>query len=107
MTFWESILELRKQRKLPRQWTVATIRPFLSRRFSEGTIVSIPLSQSVTENGAVRGNLVRKGRKAMAFRLEFGFFELIDDPEPRSKIEWSSGAQLPTIDWQSQSSKLS
>jgi hypothetical protein len=106
MTFWESILELRKQRKIPRQWTVSTIRPFLSRRFSEGTILSVPLSQSVTENGAVKGNLVRKGRRAMAFRLEFGFFELIDDPEPRSKTEWSSGPQLQTIDWQAQGNEL-
>jgi hypothetical protein len=80
MTFWEAIAELRRTEKIPKQWTVSSIRPHLAKRFSEGTILSVPMNQSITVNGQVMGSLVKKGRKPKAFRVALGLFELIDDP---------------------------
>jgi hypothetical protein len=80
MTFWEAVTDLRRSDTIPKQWTISSIRPHLAKRFSEGTILSVPMNQSITVNGQVKGSLVKKGRKPMAFRIALGLFELIDDP---------------------------
>jgi hypothetical protein len=80
MTFWESIIELRKRGEIPRHWTISDIRPHLRKRFSEGTILTTPASQSISIDADRKGSLVKLGRKAMALRIAPGTFELLDDP---------------------------
>ena len=81
MTFWSSVLELRRQQKIPRVWSLADLRPYLCQQFSEGTILSTPSGQSVSLDGRLMGSLIRRGRKPMAIRIKPGVFTLVNDPE--------------------------
>jgi hypothetical protein len=81
MTFWSSVLELRKQQKIPRLWSLADLRPYLCHQFSEGTILSTPSGQSISLDGRLMGSLIRRGRKPMAIRVKPGVFTLVNDPD--------------------------
>src|SRR2546426_9935298 len=80
MGFWQDIYELRKGNLLPRHWRRSDLLPLLGRKYRKSTIDTIPSNQSVTRSGEVRGNYVKRGIRAMAFRISQGVFELIDDP---------------------------
>lgn len=79
-TFWETIHQLRKDGKIPRIWTRADIRPHLKGRYERSTIDTVPSNQSMTRDGSVMGDYVKKGLAAMAWRVARGRFELINDP---------------------------
>jgi hypothetical protein len=81
VTFWESIYDLRKHRRIPRQWCVGDIQPHLKSQFRANTIRTVPANQSISREGKTKGNYVLKGTKPKAFRLGDGLYELIDDPE--------------------------
>ena len=85
MTFWQHIVELRKKNKIPKQWRIKHIRPHLLEicpdgRYRENAIRTIPFNQSITKDGKAKGDYVKRGRPAEAFRVGKGLFELIDDP---------------------------
>ena len=81
MTFWESIRDLRRHGVIPRQWRVEDIRRHLQDRFAKNTISTVPWNQSMTRNGKILGDYVkRRGRPAEAYRVREGVLELIDDP---------------------------
>ena len=80
MTFWESVRDLRRHGRIPRQWRVADILPHLKRRFSPNTVRTVPSNQSVSRDGKEKGNYVLRGIQPEAFRLGDGKYELIDDP---------------------------
>jgi hypothetical protein len=80
MTFWETIRDLRKRSSISRQWSITDIRPLLAARFSPNSIATIPPNQSISRDGKVKGDYVKKGRPPMAFRVGKARYELIDDP---------------------------
>ena len=81
MTFWEAIYNLRQRGLIPRQWCRSDIRPHLRRSFAPNTITTVPSNESISRDGKVKGDYVKRGRQAKAFRLGDGLYELIDDPE--------------------------
>jgi hypothetical protein len=54
MSFWDEIRELRRHGKIPRQWRIADIRPFLLDRYAENAIRTIPPNQSITPDGDIK-----------------------------------------------------
>jgi hypothetical protein len=94
MTFWQTIIDLRRQGKIPKQWTLSDIRPHLKKRFSEGTILVVPVQQSISLDGKAKGNRVKNGRKPMAFRVALGRFELVDDPDGKLATFKRQGSDL-------------
>ena len=80
MTFWESVHDLRKHGRIPRQWCVADIMPHLKGRFSPNTVQTVPANQSLSGDGKEKGNYVLRGAQPKAIRLGDGLYELIDDP---------------------------
>jgi len=80
VTFWESVRDLRRHGRIPRQWRVADIMPQLKGRFSVNSIRTVPANQSISADGKEKGNYVLKGAKPEAYRLGDGMYELIDDP---------------------------
>ena len=92
MTFWSSVLELRKQQKIPRVWSLADLRPYLRNQFSEGTIINTPSGQSISVDGTLMGSLIRRGRKPMAIRLRPGVFTLVDDPEIEASAPYDAAS---------------
>jgi hypothetical protein len=85
MTFWEHIHELRRSNRIPFHWNIEHLMKHLHSiyrdgRFRETTIRTVPWNQSESRDGSIRGDYVKKGRQAKAFRVDEGLFELIDDP---------------------------
>jgi hypothetical protein len=80
VTFWESIRDLRKHRRIPHQWRIGDIKPHLKSQFRPNTIRTVPANQSISRDGKEKGNYVLRGTKPEAFRLGDGLYELIDDP---------------------------
>ncbi|MBI3662360.1 MAG: bifunctional DNA-formamidopyrimidine glycosylase/DNA-(apurinic or apyrimidinic site) lyase [Acidobacteria bacterium] len=80
MTFWQAIRDLRRRGKIARQWRASDLMPHLSETFSPRTIRTVPANQSVSRDGKVKGDYVKRGREAQAFRVGDGLYELIDDP---------------------------
>lgn len=78
-TFYESIVELRKNKKIPKQWRVHDIRPFFQNKFSLNTINVYPNNCSVSLDGKTKGDYVKKGQSPKFYRLGKGTFELIDE----------------------------
>jgi hypothetical protein len=80
VTFWESVRDLRRNGRIPRQWRAADILPHLKRQFSVNTIRTVPANQSISADGKEKGNYVLRGSEPEAYRLGDGMYELIDDP---------------------------
>jgi len=80
-TFWESITALRRQGKIPKAWNTTDLHTHLHGLFAYNSINTVPFNQSVTKDGAVQGDYIKRGREAMAYRLPDSRFELIQDPE--------------------------
>ena len=80
MTFWETVYDLRLKGEIPRQWRVGHLTPHLWDRFAATTIRVAPANWSVSRDGKVKGNFVKRGSGAKAYRLGNGLYELIDDP---------------------------
>jgi hypothetical protein len=81
MKFWQAIYGLRKQNLIPKQWSRGDIRPHLRDRFAENTIKTVPSNASISRDGSIKGDYVKKGSLAKAYRVDRGLFELIEDPE--------------------------
>lgn len=81
MTFWEAIYDLRQRKLIPREWSASDILAHLHHDFSLNTIRTVPANQSISKDGNVEGDYVKKGREPKAFRLGNGLYELINDPE--------------------------
>lgn len=80
-SFWMAIYDLRQRKLIPRQWTRDDLRYHLAGQYSANTINTVPSNQSMTEDGRKKGNYIKRGVRAMAWRISRGRFELIDDPE--------------------------
>jgi hypothetical protein len=78
--FWDTVQTLRRDGRIPKQWRVADIRRFLTPGFSENSIRSIPPNASMTRDAREKGDYVKKGMPAEAYRIARGLFELVDDP---------------------------
>jgi hypothetical protein len=89
MSFWNDILELRRQELIPRQWRREHIIPYLEGKYRPNTIWTVPSNQSVSKDGRIRGNYVQRGMAPKAYRIAPGLFELIDEltqrPEPSGR----------------------
>jgi hypothetical protein len=79
-SFWTEVRRLRRDNHIPRQWRVADIGPFMRVRFSQNSISTIPFNESMSRDGKTKGDYVKKGRPAQAYRVGRGLFELVDDP---------------------------
>ncbi len=83
-TFYEHIIELRKNKKIPKQWRVRDIKPFLLAEFGVNTINVYPCNCSIGRDGKIKGDYVKKGQSPKFYRLGNGLFELIDEPSVSS-----------------------
>ena len=83
-TFWESVAELRGHGLIARRWKAAELIPFLNDRFSINTIRTVPANASISPDGSERGDYVKKGAEAKAYRHGRGVYELIEDPEEKA-----------------------
>jgi hypothetical protein len=81
-TFWGQVREMRRCGSIPKQWRVSDLRPLLFNQFAENAIRTVPANQSMTRDGSQKGDYVKKGSRAEAYRVGRGLFELIDDPGP-------------------------
>lgn len=88
--FWEAVRQLRRCNRIPGCWNVADILPFLRDNFSDNAIRTIPFNQSMTKDGKTKGDYVKRGRPAQAYRVGAGLFQLIHDP---SDVHDRSGPQ--------------
>ena len=83
-TFWDCVYELRKKDLIPRVWKRADLRPYLDEAqgglFATNTVTAVPSNQSMTKDGREKGDYIKKGQAAKAWRVGGGKFELIDDP---------------------------
>ena len=80
LNFWESVYELRENRKIPCTWTRADLKPHLLGKFALNSINSIPSNESMTRDGKEKGDSVRRGQSAKAYRVGGGKFQLVNDP---------------------------
>jgi hypothetical protein len=81
MKFWQAICDLRKRNIIPKQWFRGDIRPHLRDRFAKNTINTVPSNASISRDGSIKGDYVKKGGLAKAYRVGRGLYELINDPE--------------------------
>lgn len=81
-SFYEYIVELRRTNKIPKQWRVADIKPFLKDHFSKNTIIVYPSNCSISVDGKIKGDYVKKGQKPKFYRVRRGSFEIINDSHP-------------------------
>lgn len=79
-TFWDEVRRLREGGYIPRQWRAADLAPFLKDRYKPSTIGVMPANFSISKDGDIVGDLVRKGQTPQAYRIGRGLYELIDDP---------------------------
>lgn len=80
------IKEFRAQAKIPVVWSAADIRPLLKGIFSENTIGVFPNNYSVSPDGRIRGDAVKRGMKPKFFRVGRGLFVLVEEFDA-----WKSG----------------
>jgi hypothetical protein len=80
MGFWEDIYELRRTKKIPLQWRRSHIEPYLREKYEPTTILTVPSNQSISKDGVNKGNYVKRGMEAKAYRIDRGLFQLINDP---------------------------
>ena len=81
MSIWDDIRVLRRNNRIPRQWKFADLRQHLTN--PDTSLRSIPANLSVTQDGAIRGNSVKKGSVPKAWRIGppgSGLYQLIGDP---------------------------
>lgn len=82
MTFWTDVYNLRKGNLIPKQWKRSDIREYLlTKGYPLTTIGSLPSNQSISRDGSIRGDYIKKGsEKPKAWRIGSGKYELIEDP---------------------------
>ena len=84
-TFWDCVYELREKDLIPRTWKRADLRPYLDVAqggvFATNTVTTVPSNHSMTRDGKEKGDYVKKGQNARAWRLGSGVFELVNDPD--------------------------
>ncbi len=79
--FWGAVLDLRQNGIIPRQWRCSDIWSHLQRAgYADAAIASIPFNASMSRDGVVKGDYVKRGRPAEAYRVGRGLFELVSDP---------------------------
>jgi hypothetical protein len=80
MKFYEHIVALRRSGKIPVQWTIADIEPFLRMYFQPNTINIYPQNCSISPDGSEMGDYVKRLRqKPKFYRLGQATFELIEE----------------------------
>lgn len=80
MKFYEHIVALRRNGKIPVQWTIADIEPFLREYFQANTINIYPQNCSISPDGSKMGDYVKRlGQKPKFYRLGQATFVLIDE----------------------------
>lgn len=78
-TFYEYIVKLRKNKKIPKRWRIRDIKPFLQGKFSSNTINVYPSNCSISLDGKTKGNYVKRGQSPKFYRVGEGAFELIKE----------------------------
>ena len=79
-SFWESVYELRENHQIPYVWTRADLKKYLHGKFAPGSISAIPSNASMTRDGKDKGDYVKRGQPAKAWRVGRGRFQLVNDP---------------------------
>lgn len=87
-SFYDYIVELRRANKIPKQWRVTDIRPFLKDHFSKNTITVYPSNCSISVDGKIKGDYVKRGQKPKFYRVRKGCFTLVFefDSTTRNKL---------------------
>ena len=99
MGLWEDIYELRLSNEIPRNWRVADLRKHLHHKYKENALKTMPANTSISCDGTIKGNSVKKGSKPRAWRVGppgSGLYSLIEDPgdESTRKTELALSTQL-------------
>jgi len=89
MNFFDKIVQLRRDGKIPKTWKISDIKPFLESEFKESTISIYPYNSSISVDGKIKGNFVKRGQKPKFFRLPGGCFQIIDDNGDKGEVERS------------------
>jgi mRNA-degrading endonuclease RelE of RelBE toxin-antitoxin system len=79
MTFYEHIISLRKERRIPTIWRSEDIRPFLKNYFRSNTINVYPANCSITPDGKEAGDYVKKGQAPKFYRMGKGLYVVIEE----------------------------
>jgi len=79
MTFLKKIIQLRRDGKIPKKWKINDIKPFLESEFKESTINIYPYNSSISVDGKITGDFVKRGQKPKFFRFPGGYFQIIDE----------------------------
>jgi len=77
------IRDLRSQDKIPKIWSPSDLRPFLEGLFSKRTFSVYPNNYSVSPDGLVQGDAVKRGQPAKYVRLGQARFVLIEEYNER------------------------
>ena len=77
------IRDLRSQDKIPKIWTPSDLRPFLEGLFSKRTLSVYPNNYSVSPDGLVQGDAVKRRQPAKYVRLGRARFVLIEEYNER------------------------
>jgi len=75
----ERIRELRSQEKIPKIWSASGLRPFLVGSFSLRTLSVFPNNYSISPDGLIKGDAIKRGMKPKYYRLGLGKFVLLEE----------------------------
>ena len=79
MTFYQHIIALRGENKIPKIWSMPDIRPFLKNNFSPNAINVLPANSSMTPDGKVKGDFVKKGQEPKFYRMGRGQYIVVNE----------------------------
>lgn len=80
MSFWGDIYTLREQGLIPPVWTRADLKPHLLGAYMLNTVMTVPSNSSMSRDGKLLGDYVKRGSNAQAWRVGRGKFQLVADP---------------------------
>ena len=85
LSFWDHVYNLRKRGLIPRIWKVGHLRTHLQEpvgpSYSPNTVTVNPSNSSVSTDGNVIGDFVKRGAAPKAWRVGRGQYQLVADPE--------------------------
>jgi len=97
------IRSLRSQDKIPRIWSPLDLRPFLEGLFSKRTFSVYPNNYSVSPDGLVKGDAVKRKQPAKYVRLGHARFVLIEEYNERlsnsikAETPYKPSSRCPTV----------
>ena len=93
MSFWDHVYNLRERGLIPRSWKVGHLRTYLQEpvgpSYSPNTVTVNPSNSSVSAEGNVIGDFVKRGAAPKAWRVGRGQYQLISDPEDDEQTQYA------------------